>query len=261
MEKADAERKKNKHLHATLHRAHDLMLVKVNGSKPYCVGCRRIRWDYEYEKARLDERDRYKEGKDWVDIAKKTEKAEEGQWKLREEDIQRRENRAKLKFEHGIDKMKRRFQLRKKFSKMGKSKDELDEAIRQSEPKVYLGKGRANQKKEEEQEIDDSLDAYNEATKALPGDNLKKIWARAELIFDKKIAKREKEFTKNWKKTIIKGRQERFNDERIRHLSVRRKIEAKEEDNERLAIAYKGKGGQGKSGRRKEKTARRFGIT
>ena len=253
MEKADAERKKNKHLHATLHRAHDHMLVKVNGSKPYCVGCRRIRWDYDYEKARLDERDRYKEGKDWVDIAKKTEKAEEGQWKLREEDIQRRENRAKLKFEHGIDKMKRRFQLRKKFSKKGKSKDELDEAIRQSEPKVYLGKGRANQKKEEEQEIDDSLDAYNEATKTLPGDNLKKIWARAELIFDKKIAKREKEFTKNWKKTIIKGRQERFNDERIRHLSVRRKIEAKEEDNERLAIDYKEKADKEKAEEEKRK--------
>jgi Ca2+-binding EF-hand superfamily protein len=240
MEKADAERKKNKHLHATLHRAHDHMLVVVNGSKPYCVGCRRIKWDYDFEKARLDERDRNKETKDWVDMAKKMEKAEEGQWKLKEEDIQRRENREKLKFEHGIEKLKRRFQLRKKISIKGKSEAEVAEAIRQSEPKVYLGKGRGKQKKKDEsKDIDDSLDAYNEAANELSLEsNKKKIWERAEIIFDKKIVNREKEFKTHWKRTIVKGRQTRFNDERIRHLSVRRNIEAREEDNERISINY-----------------------
>ena len=78
MEKADAERKKNKHLHATLHKAHDHMMVvvgPVNDKQPYCVGCRRIRWEYEHEKAKLDERDRYKEAKKWIETAKQTEKS------------------------------------------------------------------------------------------------------------------------------------------------------------------------------------------
>ena len=147
MEKADAERKKNKHLH-NFAQSHDHMMVvvgPVNDKQPYCVGCRRIRWEYEHEKAKLDERDRYKEAKKWIETAKQTEKAVEGQWKLKEEDVQRRENREKLKFKHGIDKLKRRFQLRKKLSKKGKSEEEIQDEIKKNEPKIYTGKARAKQ--------------------------------------------------------------------------------------------------------------------
>ena len=50
--------------------------------------------------------------------------------------------------------MKFQIKLRKKMTLKGKSEAEIAEAIRQSEPKVYLGKGRENQKKKDENKDD-----------------------------------------------------------------------------------------------------------
>ena len=101
MERADAERKKNKHLHATLHKAHDHMMVvvgPVNDKQPYWQAAVAASDGNMNRKGKnWMKRDRYKEAKKWIETAKQTEKAVEGQWKLKEEDVQRRENRREAK--------------------------------------------------------------------------------------------------------------------------------------------------------------------
>jgi Ca2+-binding EF-hand superfamily protein len=234
--KLDLERKKKKKLHAAKHKAHDHMLVKVGavgGSKPYCVGCRRIAWDYELKKAAIEEEELVKDTAGWAAQARNEEKEKQKGWKLLEEALQRREDKIKMKFNHDIEKQKRRFALRMKMGKQGAGDAEIGEAIRQSEPRIYTGKATMAKKQEE---MDDSFEAINSTR----GDGLGEhgFWERAQRSFDATISRKKSEHKKYWKKEVLEGRKNRFNEERIRLLSVRRDIEKKESGREAMAIKF-----------------------